>query len=303
MAMATETSLGYLHPAYVESLPHLGEPVRLNACGGWVLRRPIPDTDLYDCVGPYPLFMCRDWARLAEDLASLRQAGTVSAVIVPEPFREYSSSLLESVFDVVRPVKRRWIVDLTGDFEGLVSAHHQRCARRALQSIEIERCADPLRYADEWSRCYTLFAARRRMSGAAMFSTRNLIDQLAVPGLVMYRAIAEGHTIGFLLYMVHGAYAYGHLTGYTGQARRSGVAYAFYWAIFRDLQTLGVEQVDLGGGLEEDDRLARWKAGWTPNTRPSFVCGAILRPEVYERLVCGLGTASPSFFPAYRAPR
>lgn len=294
---------GYAHPAYVESLRHLGEPVRLDACGGWLLRRPIPEANLSDCIGPYPLFTCREWNRLSEDLATLRQSGAVSAVVVPDPFGEYSHSLLESVFDVVRSVKRRWIVHLDDGYEDRISEHHRRCALRGSAHITIERCADPARDGEEWSRCYERFAVRRGMSGAAVFSARSLIDQLSVPGLLMYRALSGDETVGFQLYMIDGACAYGHLTAYTGPARRSGVAYAFYWEIFRDLQALGIEWVDLGAGLADADGLARWKSGWTRDSCPSLLCGAILRPTEYDRLTRAAGGGGAgAYFPAYRAP-
>lgn len=303
MPAATERAAPYCSRAYVESLRHMGEPSRLDACGGWLLRRSIPDSRLHDCIGPYPLFVCHDWARLPEDVAALRDSGAVSVALVPDPFGGWTPALLESAFDVVRVVKQRWIVDLSAGLERVVSSHHRRRAQRALAHIGIERCPEPRQYASEWSRCYLSFAADRKMAGAAAFPERSLIDQLSVPGLLMYRASAGGRSLGFSLWMIHGPYAYGHLAAYTGTARRSGVAYAFYWEIFRDLERLGVERVDLGGGLDDEDRLARWKAGWTPHSCPSLVCGAILRPAEYDALTRSRGASDTSFFPAYRAPQ
>lgn len=302
MRVVTDVSVGYSHPAYIDSLYHVGEPVRLQACGGWLLRRPIPDSDLHDCIGPYPLFACCDWARLPDDLAALRDSGAVSATLVPDPFGVYSPQLLESTFDVVRAVKRRWIVDLRTDLERVVSPHHRRRAARALGHMEIDRCAEPRRHAEEWSTCYRAFAADRRMSGAANFPEQSLVQPLSVPGLLMYRASSDDRTLGFSLWMVHGPHAYGHLAAYTDEGRRSGVAYAFHWEILRDLRALGVELVDLGGGIEDDDGLARWKSGWTAESRPSLVCGAILRPEAYDALARARAVAKTSFFPSYRSP-
>lgn len=167
------------------------------------------------------------------------------------------------MFDVVRTVKRRWIVDVTGDFERAVSPQHLRRAERALAGIAIEPCSDPPQYAAEWSRCYQAFAEARGMRGAAAFPERSLVAQLSVPGLRMYRALSGGRTVGFSLWMIQAPYAYGHLAAYTDDGRRHGVAYAFYREILRDLRTLGVARVDLGAGLADDDGRARWKSGWT----------------------------------------
>jgi len=295
-------SVGYCNPTYVDSLRHVGEPVRLKACGGWLLRRSIARSPLYDYVGPYPLFFCARWPALAKDVMELRNAGAVSITIVPDPFGGYSHKLLESAFDVVRMVKQRSVVDLKNDLTRIVSSHHQRRAARGLRRIQVERCADPRQYADDWTRCYRAFATERRMSGAADLPARSLIEQLSMPGLLMYRASAEGQALGFSLWVVHNTSAYGHLAAYTDQGRQCGVAYAFYWTILRELQTLGVERVDLGGGLEDGDGLAAWKAGWTPESVPSLLCGAILRPAEYGELTRERGVANTSYFPSYRAP-
>ncbi len=311
IGMAPQTPAGYRSQSYVESLRHLGEPVRLDACGGWLLRRAIPSQvpqdpayarQTYDCIGPYPLFLCHDWQRVAEDLQLLRSTGMVSATIVPDPFGGYSPPWLESVFDVVRPIKQRSVVDLTRDLAQVVSRHHQQSARRALTALQVERCADPPQYADEWVDCYRAFARDRSMSGPADVPPAGLVRQLSTPGLHMYRASAGGRTLGFSLWMVHDTLAYGHLAAHTTEGREAGVAYAFYWTILGELQRQGVTRVDLGGGVEDSDGLARWKAGWTPETVPSLVCGAILRPDEYAMLTRARGTGPTAYFPAYRAP-
>jgi hypothetical protein len=292
---------GYYHPAYVASLRHVGEPVRLKACGGWLLRRSIAGGPLYDYAGPYPLFCCARWPALAEDLMELRDAGAVSVTLVPDPFGGYSQACLESVFDVVSVAKPRWVLDLRTDLGHVVSLHHQRNAQRALAHIHVERCAEPQQYAKEWSRCYRTFVDRRDISGPAAFPERSLVEQLSIPGLLMYRASSGGHTLGFSLWMVQGTSAYGHLAASTDQGRHAGVAYAFYWTILRELQVLGVELVDLGGGVEDGDGLARWKSGWTRDSRPTVICGAILRPEEYGELTRSREVVTTPYFPSYRA--
>jgi hypothetical protein len=293
---------GYLDFAYLESLQHIGEPVRLTASGAWLLRRPIATSGLHDCIGSYPLFFCERWLELRDDLAELRRGGIVSVTIVPDPFGEYSQGLLESLFDVVRVTKQRWVVDLRRDVREAISAHHLRRAQRALVGMEVERCEDPRQHAQEWGVCYRTFVERRGIAGAAAFAARDLESQLSVPGLVMYRARSGDRTLGFSLWMVHGACAYGHLAAYTEEGREAGAAYASQLVVLEDLQTRGVHRVDLGGGVDEGDGLERWKAGWTRDSRPSLVCGAILRPDEYSALTLARASVPTSYFPAYRAP-
>lgn len=171
-----------------------------------------------------------------------------------------------------------------------------------MRRLQVERCDDPRRWAAEWTACYSAFAAAYGFTGPSAFPPSSLVAQLSVQGVVMYRAAAGADTVGFLLWMRHGAVAYNHLTAYTPAARRAGAAYALYWTALHDLQASGVERADLGGGVLDDDSLARWKAGWTPASVPGFICGSVLRPDAYAALVRGgPGEAASLFFPAYRA--
>ena len=75
---------GYASPLYAEALAEFGTPVPLARCGGWVLTRTIPGSEVSDAVGCYPLFCCRDIARLGDDLDNLAdEAVTVSMVVDP----------------------------------------------------------------------------------------------------------------------------------------------------------------------------------------------------------------------------
>jgi len=79
---------GYLHPAYAASFDDIAMPRALPACGGWSLDRKIPGWDLRDGTGCYPLFCCRDWTKLAHDLAPM--AGElVSFTLITDPFGEF----------------------------------------------------------------------------------------------------------------------------------------------------------------------------------------------------------------------
>jgi hypothetical protein len=231
-------------------------------------------------------------------MEELRGSGLISATIVPDPFGAYSHADLESLFDVVRAVKTRWIVDLRTDFVAGVSAHHRRDADRALATLQVERCTDPVKYAAEWSACYLSFIQRQGVTGSAAFPPEALSAHLSIPGLVMYRASREEHTLGFSLWMTHGRCAYGHLAAYTREGREAGAAYACQWTMLHDLHRQGVERVDLGGGVSDGDGLAQWKAGWTRHSQASLLCGAILRPAEYQQLADG--NAQHFFFPSYR---
>src|SRR5437762_10081377 len=103
---------GYLSAAYADSLAEFGAPLQLVRSGGWILKRAIPGTSDEDATSCYPLFLCRDWKALADDLHALDgQVVTMSAVT--DPFGGYDNADLRRAFrDVVKPFKEHWIVDL-----------------------------------------------------------------------------------------------------------------------------------------------------------------------------------------------
>ena len=76
---------GYLHPEYAGSLSEFGKPQLLPRSGGQLLVRQIPNTDCVDAMGCYPLFCCRDWDQLPEDIEGLREQ-LVSVALVTDPF-------------------------------------------------------------------------------------------------------------------------------------------------------------------------------------------------------------------------
>jgi len=71
---------GYGSAEYAWSLAHLGDPIWLPNAEGWLLRRRIPGTELWDAIGCYPLFTCRDWECLQFDLSQLTDLVSVTAV-------------------------------------------------------------------------------------------------------------------------------------------------------------------------------------------------------------------------------
>src|SRR5262245_26788631 len=105
-------SAAYAHPFYAESLAEFGEPFALRRSGGWVLKRPIPNHGSRDAMGPYPLFLCCDWSKLAMDLEQIGD-GIVSLVVVADPFGGYRPEFLLQCFpDLMTPFKQHFVVDL-----------------------------------------------------------------------------------------------------------------------------------------------------------------------------------------------
>jgi len=289
---------------YSEALAEFGTPRQLPGCGGSVLLRPVPGADVEDAMGCYPLFVCRDWARVGEDVDGL--AGEAIALsLVTDPLGNYTPSELHVIFpDFCQPYKDHFVIDLHTHVPTVVSAHHRRNLRCALRDVEVEHSFDPSVHASEWVALYEHLIARHGIRGIPAFSPDSLVRQLRVPGLTMIRGVHQGITAGITLWYAQDDAAYYHLGAYSeaGYAVRASFA-LFQYAIdhFRGR----VRWLNLGAGAgavgDASDGLTRFKRGWASGVRTAWLCGRILDRYRYTALAASRGTAATSYFPAYRA--
>jgi Acetyltransferase (GNAT) domain len=297
-----EAMTGYLHPAYVRSLCDFGVPRRLPGSGGWLLVRPIPDSELRDAMGPYPLFACPDWSGLGEDLDDL---GTdlVTIAVVPDPFGDHDLALLERCFDRVVHFKDRYVIDLGVAGGDPATSHHRYYARRAAAMVSVQLDPCPARSADDWIGLYAGLIRRRGLRGIKALTPRALSEQLAVPGIVAFRALRRGELVGMHLWYIQGPVAYSHLTALTDEGYRLGASYALH-AFAIDWFAPRVRWLDLGAGSgtapRPDDGLGRFKRGWATGTRPAYFCTRVYDREKYAMLLQARGDPPTSYFPAYR---
>jgi Acetyltransferase (GNAT) domain len=293
---------GYLNPLYAQSLSGFGYPRLLPESRGWVLERAIPGYEARDAMGCYPLFACRDWSRLSLDLSAL-EGDLVSLVIVTDPFGDYTLADLDECFTRVIPFKEHYVVGLSQPSEAAVSKHHRYYAKKSLQKVTVEACADPLQFLDDWVDLYGELTQRHQLTGIHAFSREAFEKQLIVPGLTMLRAVYEGETVGAHLWYVQADVAYSHLAAYSPAGYQLMASYALYWSAL-DYFANRAKWLDLGAGTgtknDTTDGLAEFKRGWTKDTRTVYICGRILNPEKYEMITAGEGISATEYFPAYR---
>jgi len=294
---------GYLHRGYATSFADVGTPCELPSCAGWIVERPIPGSALRDGMGCYPIFCCRDWAGLAEDLTSLSER-LVSLTLVTDPFGHFSVEALRSWFDVVLPYKQHYVTDLTFPTGVPRSRRHERNCARALDHVQVERVLEPWRLGDEWVDLYGQLVAKHDITGTPAFSPRSLCQQLTVPGLRMFKATAAGSVVGLHLWFIQGRVAYGHLGATSARGYDVMASYALYAFAIEQLRK-EVNWLELGSSAGSIDSqagqgLRQFKAGWATGTRPTFLCGRIFQPDAYARLVRNPQRFSTSYFPAYR---
>ena len=302
-AQAGATVTGYAHPAYAAALRELGAPRELPASGGSILERPIEGFTDLDGMGSYPLFACRDWSGIGEDLASL-EGELVALSMVTAPFGAYREADLRRWFgDRVVPFKEHFVVDLP-DSRQRVHSHHRRNVAKARRNVAVERCADPVQSLDEWDALYANLVRRHDIRGVAAFSKACFARQLRVPGLVAFRAIDGEATIGMTLWYASGDVAYYHLGAYSDRGYAAGASFALFADAIEHFAGAGLAWLDLGAGAglngRRDDGLARFKRGWSTGTRTAYFCGRVFAPDRYAAIVEARGASGSSYFPAYR---
>lgn len=298
--------MSYRLTEYAYSLAEFGSPLWLPSSQGHVLLRRIPGVNDVDAAGCYPLFACRRTSALGRDLRRLQDTGAVSLTLVTDPLSDFDHQELPQVFRAVaRPYKAHYLVDLKGDPERLGTSHHRRNARRSARRATFAVCENPADHLAAWTRLYDHLIARHHITGLARFSREAFAQQLALPGVLLVRAVDEqAQNLGMQIWFSDGHKAWHHLSGYSPAGYRSGgVSYGLMAFALSELKARGVTVADLGAGAglnaDSADGLSRFKQGWSTRTADAWLCGAVLDPVRYEELC---GAVETEFFPAYRAP-
>lgn len=292
---------GYASAEYAASLSEFGQPRHLPRSDGWILERPIGETAHRDGMGPYPLFFCRDWGRLADDVTALA-GDLVSIVLVTDPFADVDAVTLHAAFDHVVHFKDHYVADLDQPLASFVSKTHRAKARRALHTVDVGVCECPRERLDDWVRLFSNLTRRHSITGLRGFSRHAFELQLTIPGLVMFEATKDGEVVGLDLWYVQGDVAYGHLAAFSDAGYELDASYATKWTMLQHFAGT-VRWIDLAGSAgvrTTDDGLAAFKRGWSTGTKPVYLCGRVLQPAVYEELSRQRGDGDTTYFPAYR---
>src|SRR5574341_196798 len=212
------------------------------------------------------------------------------------------TTLFRSFKDVARPYKEHYVIDLQQQPEEFVAAHHQRNTRKALETVRVEICTEPLQYLNEWDSLYKNLIERHDIRGLTRFSREAFARQLRVPGIIAFRAISRNKTAGMLLWYIQGDIGYYHLGAYSPEGYKVKASFALFWTLIKYFSDSGLKWLSLGAGAgshnDGQDGLTRFKRGWSTGTRTAFFCGRIFDPVKYQKIVLARGIANTDFFPA-----
>lgn len=299
-----EMTTGYLHADYADSLADFGTPRLLPQCGGWILERGIPNTPYHDAMGCYPLFACRDWSQLPEDLDNIGNS-LVCVSLVTDPFGDYDFDHLRKCFpDLAIPFKEHFVVDLNNAPETFISPHHQRNVSKALREVRVEECNKANESLDDWTILYDELVKRHSITGLPAFSRESFAKQLRVPGIVVLRAVHNDATIGMLMWYQQEDRAYYHLGAYNSRGYELGASFALFDYAIRYFAERELTWLNLGSGAgivtNFEEGLSRFKRGWSTGTRTAFFCGRIFDQQNYTEAIKIMQVAASDYFPAYR---
>jgi len=295
--------IGYLHPSYAESLAEFGTPRELPGCMGWILERQVPGFQYHDAMGCYHRFFCQDWSRLRDDLDDLGNA-LVSLSLVTEPFGTYDLAYLQRCFkDVVIPFKEHFVTDLRRPINAIVSKNRRKLARKARRGLSVEKCREPIKFFEEWVALHSTLVKRHRIRGIKAFSRAAFARQLCIPGMVMFRALYQGNTVGATLWFEQGEISYGHLAAFSEIGYEIEASYALDWYAIEYFSSR-IRWLDWGSSAgianESTNGLSQYKRGWSTGTRTVYFCGRIFDHQRYAEIVKAKDLPTTSYFPAYR---
>jgi hypothetical protein len=295
---------GYLHNIYAQSLSDYGDIICLPHSKGWILKRRIPDSDHYDAMGIYPLFVCESWENLPRDLEEI-QNELVCLSIVTDPFGEFDKNILKSLFsDAFFVFKEHFIIDLSKNLDKIISKHHWRNINKAQKNVFVERCRSPKLVAYDWIKLYRNLIKVRNITGIPAFSERALAKQLEVPGVQIFCGINEGETVAVLVWYIIGNVAYYHLGASSDRGYGLNASFALFWRSIEYFSSSGLDWVNLGAGAgtnaNGNSGLTRFKKGWSSGTKPVYFCGRVFNQEIHDKILKQKNIEYDKYFPAYR---
>ena len=293
---------GYSHPFYAQSFREVGEPIYLPSAGGWLIKRQIPDTENFDAMGPYPLFVCKNWSALPRDLDELRNDLVSLSLVIP-PLTQLPTSSFQSYFDTLYPYKDHYLLDFAIPLESSISRGRRKDARRSLKNVSVEIINTPGMYLDEWFCLYQHLVDRHGIKGIRAFSKASFAKQLSIPGMVYCRGLYAGRAVGGNLYLVQDDVVYFHLSAFSEEGYELDAAYAIQWVAMQYFVNK-VRWMNLGGstgaGTDHLSGLDQFKKGWSTATEKSIFCGKILDQKKYQEITFSRQESMDGWFPSYR---
>lgn len=279
---------------------HIGVPIEIPEWKCWLLKRVIPETDQFDCIGSYPMLIIDRDANLLGGINRLSDMGIISVVFVTDTFTCPSHQNMITVFDYNKPFKTHFIYNTKiGSIQ--YNKHHRYEIKQALKQIEI-RIISLKDYIEDWIILYQGLIQKHNIRGASALSKEALENLVNLNDITSIAAFKDNKMVSCHLWIKYQQYVYSFLAASNEEGYRHRASYAIYDAAIQYFTD--VDMINFGGcaGAIDNvqDGLAKFKAGFSNDSKMSYVFGSVIKPETYTKL-CGSNTENIHYFPAYRA--
>jgi hypothetical protein len=240
---------------------------------------------------------CRDFA---DDWAEFaRSRGWVCGYVALNPQFGDAGGFAE---DEVHAHTSVYVMDLRGT-EAEVRARLSQNRRRQLRdwpAAEASLEQDRGRLTEFLLAAYAEFFARRGAGAATDLSRETMAAIAALDDVLIVGAgDAEVESVALFGHTQHGA---DYLFNVSVPGGERHAVHLIWWAVQR-LRALGVESLNLGGGVRPGDDLAEFKRRFGAAELPLTSLRQVYRADVYEELCRKAGVTSEraGWFPPYRA--
>jgi hypothetical protein len=291
----------YFRPEFLSAaaLAEQGQPAAFGHDGVLYpfIVRPLPDgrcdiTSSYGFGGPYGSGSWREPFR--EECA---RRGVVSEFVRFHPVRQNQQQAGDDVR--LAHVQDMVVLDVQADDEELVRRMVPQARNKLRKAMRAGVPAEPSRDLERFWQMYTdamrgVGAADHYLFGLEYFEALDALGD----GLVMLDAGSAA-----ALFLVGAGAMHYFLAASTPEGRKTAAANLVVYRAMLRARDMGLQVLNLGGGLSDGDALHAFKRSFGPGERPYHVGCAVHDAEAYQQLSdkAGAGTGG-SFFPAYRAP-
>jgi hypothetical protein len=167
--------------------------------------------------------------------------------------------------------------------------------------VQADLFEDRARTAEFFTENFSGFLSEKRAAGVYSFRAETLSQLVAQDKVFLVGAQRDGEVSAVSMF-AHTPYAGDYLFNICRPEGRDFAA-ALIWYGARRLKRMGVPWLNLGGGIREDDGVARFKARFGGEEMGLACLKQVYQPETYRRL-CEQAGVDPGdrsgYFPAYR---
>ena len=280
-----------------------GKCLHLENANGWVCQRDITSDGLYDYVSPYPMFAETQFDRIALDFDFLSEQGAVSLTLRTDALSEKDVIKTKADWDWFKAFKTHHICDLNTPWRNTAHRNAIRYDRQARKQFDYSIVNSPVEYAAGLLRLNSVILQRTRGTADKAMTQTMMEELLSLTGCRLVKAQDKTGIQALGLFMISQENAYAYLLGCTNEARDEHVISGLYGYALDTLAN-DVRYVDFGSspGIidDKDHRVAKFKSLWSNQTAKSYICGKVLRPDIYAHLVKTSPATHSNFFPQYK---